>query len=51
MHALRQVDETNMYKNIASYKTKKHENTVLSGEREAAASVVRAAILDFKIIN
>ncbi len=24
---------------------KKHENTVLSGEREAAASVVRAAIL------
>ncbi len=25
---------------------KKHENTVLSGEREAAASVVRAAILD-----
>ncbi len=34
-----------MYKNIATYKTKKHENTVLSGEREAAASVVRAAIL------
>ncbi len=26
---------------------KNHENTVLSGEREAAASVVRAAILDF----
>ncbi len=26
---------------------KKHENTVLSGEREAAASVVRAAILSF----
>ncbi len=25
---------------------KKHENTVLSGEREAAASVVRAAILE-----
>ncbi len=35
-----------MYKNIATYKTKKHENTVLSGEREAAASVVRAAILE-----
>ncbi len=27
---------------------KKHENTVLSGEREAAASVVRAAILEHK---
>ncbi len=26
---------------------KKHENTVLSGEREAAASVVRAAIFFF----
>ncbi len=25
---------------------KKHENTVLSGEREAAASVVRAAIVE-----
>ncbi len=36
-----------MYKNIATYKTKKHENTVLSGEREAAASVVRAAILEY----
>ncbi len=27
---------------------KKHENTVLSGEREAAASVVRAAILEYR---
>ncbi len=34
---------TKMYKNIATYKTKKHENTILSGEREAAASA-RAAI-------
>ncbi len=45
MRALRQLDETNMYKNIATYKTKNSENTVLSGEREAAASVVRAAIV------
>ncbi len=45
MRALRQLDEMNMYKNIADLQDKKHENTVLSGEREAAASVVRTAIV------
>ncbi len=33
-----------MYKNIATYKTKNTKNTVLSGEREAAA-VAHAAII------
>ncbi len=32
---------------LCDLQDKKHENTILSGEREAAASVVRAAILDF----
>ncbi len=39
--ALRHLDETNMYKNIATYKTK---NTILSGEREAAAFLTHILI-------
>ncbi len=45
MCALRQLDETNMYKNIATYKTK-NTKTPFCREKEAAAYVVRVAILD-----
>ncbi len=44
MHALKKIDATKTYKNTATHKIRKHENTVLSGEREAAACA-RAAIL------
>ncbi len=45
MRALRQLDETNMYKTLRLTRQKTRKHCSVGGEREAAASVVRAAIL------